>query len=155
MPAESRRPDNRDMNFSLTLPSTVQIKRTRLVGLLAAVAVLASALTWAAVSATSRTAAKGTQLHFPTSAEVLASLTPAERRYVEGVIATPADRLAAVFGNRPVVATTEPPRVHLPTRVEVMAPLDPATRRYVEGLLVASPAQLAAAFGYGPLRTSG
>jgi hypothetical protein len=69
-----------------------------------------------------------------TREEVLASLSPATRRYVEAVSSlTPLEGVGA-YGTSTLDALE----------------LDPKQRRYVEGIMALTPDQLAAGFGTGP-----
>jgi hypothetical protein len=113
-----------------TFPATIHIGTRRFVGILVAVATMAATLTWALVSfATDPTAASS---HTTTRAAVLSSLSPTERRYVEGIEAASPLKLAAAYGNA----------------VDALA-MTPSARRYVEAIMALTPAQLAATFGTG------
>ena len=70
------------------------------------------------------------------SASVLASLSPANRRYVQAITALSDKQIAADFGD-------EQPTTN------VLASLSPANRRYVQAITALSDKQIAADFGNG------
>jgi hypothetical protein len=121
------------MSLTTTVPTTIEITRRRLWGLIVAIAAAAAVVTWALIAAldprsdTSSPTAR-------TRDEVLASLSPAARAYVEGIEALSPLQLAAGFGTDPVAALG----------------LTPETRQRVEAIAALSPEELAAAYGTGP-----
>lgn len=123
------------MTLPTTIPARVQVRRSHLLGLVAAVAVVAAAITWAMVSFTVDTGNRGAQASAPTSAAVLASLAPKERQYVQAIASMTPAQLRAAFG----------------TGVDAIGALGLSTRdeQYVRGIASLTPAQLKAAFGTG------
>jgi hypothetical protein len=98
------------MSTSATLPSTVQIRPSRLAGLLGAVVIVTIATTWSVSQVTTESragssskfeAATGDQptrrtLDTPTSQRPALVIPPA---YVDSVVALDAEQRAAIFGN--------------------------------------------------------
>ena len=146
-------PKGAEMSVSPSIPATVQIKRGRLIGLVAAVAVLAAAVTWALSSfafdsGSSTTASSDVQasaignplppasLHFrvvagPGSATAAAQ----DAQYVRGITAmTPVEQAAAFGGHGGVLDALG---------------LAPRDEQYVKGIMQLTPAELQAAFGTG------
>ena len=111
-----------------TMPTTVHMKRRHLVGVVVATAAVAATV---AATITAVTNDASPPRATPTREQVLASISPDARRYVEGVEAlTPLQR-AAAYGNKPLDALG----------------LEPQARQYVEGIMALTPEQLAAGFG--------
>jgi len=82
------------VSASVTLPNTIQVRPSHLAGLLAAVAILTSVTTWSVSQVTTESHGSNS----PTS-EAVASLSPATKAYVDGVVALDAEQRAAIFGN--------------------------------------------------------
>jgi hypothetical protein len=140
------------MTVSPSIPATVQMRRSRLVGLLAVVAVAAAAVTWAASAATqSNGTGSSTQSalvnqaeqyglglsragsYFRSTGRSVPGLTPSEKRYVYGIAAMSRVEQAAAFGGHwGVIDALE---------------LDPRDAAYVKAIVSLTPAQLAAGFG--------
>ena len=82
------------MSTSATLPSTAQIRPSRLVGLLVAVVIVTGVTTWSVSQVT-------TESHAGSSppSEVVSSPGPAAEAYPDGVAALPLDQQAAAYGN--------------------------------------------------------
>jgi hypothetical protein len=120
------------MSLTTTVPTTIEITRRRLWSLIVAIAAAAAVVTWALIAALdprSDTASPAAR----TRVQVLASLSPAARAYVEGIEALSSLQLAAGFGTDPVAALG----------------LTPETRQRVEAIAALSPEELAAAYGTG------
>jgi hypothetical protein len=160
------------MNLSTTIPTTVQIGRGRLLGLVAGVAAAAAGISWAVSTYAVDTGTKPAAVASSSvrasraSAEAIPTLTPDERRWVESVTGLTPEQLAAGaasagFGtgnvssapagvnalSLPIPVTgyldaIKAPRV--PTRAEVLASLTPAERRHVTAVMALTPEQLAA-----------
>ena len=81
------------MSTSATLPSTIQIRPSRLAGLLVAVAIVTGVTTWSVSQVTTESHASSPK------SEVVSSLAPATKAYVDGVVALDAEQRAALFGN--------------------------------------------------------
>jgi hypothetical protein len=158
---------------STTVPTTVQIRRSRLLGFVAGVAAAAAGITWAlttyAVDTGTETASVASS---PVSAskrsqEVIAGFTLREKQWVKAVTELTPEQLAAGAasagfgtGNVGAVLTQgEPldspipatgymdairPLDRVPTRAEVLGSLSPAERRYVKAVMALTPEQLAA-----------
>lgn len=151
------------MNISTPIPTTIQLRRSRLVGLMAAVAALAAAITWALlIFAVDR----GAEQAAPAATTGADAPSLSTREYVEGIAAMTPEQLAAAFGNLPfdtvaqsaterqayaeAIASLTPEQLaaafgNVP--VDVLSSLGPTQREYVEGIMALSPEQLAAGFG--------
>jgi len=148
------------MSASVSIPQNVQIKRNRLLGLIAGVAAAAAAVMWAVLAFGIDTRGGQVQANVPAQPAVVSSpipmtgyldgitshpsvvgqpngvsfLSPSERRYVDGVSSlTPVERAAAFGGPGTVLDALQ---------------LDPKSRRYVEAITALSNAEKAAAFGH-------
>jgi hypothetical protein len=106
------------MSTSATLPSTIQIRPSRLAGLLVAVAILTGVTTWSVNQATTES-----DVHGSPEAGVMSSAGSATEAYVDAVVALDAEQRAAIFGN-----------------------LNP-TQRYVQAVTALSPKEQAAIWG--------
>jgi hypothetical protein len=123
------------MSATTTVPTTIQLSRGRLTGLMLTAAALAALITWALL-----VFAVGSESAAPSraaSADVLASLGPQERQFVEGIMALTPAQLAAAYGAG---------------RGDVLSTLSPQERSFVEGISSMSPEQIAA--GYGNVLTT-
>jgi hypothetical protein len=130
VPAVTVEPTERSIPMNvLAHPTAVNTRRIRVGGLIAAAAIVGVAA-WAIATYAFGTSspAAGTG---HTTASVLKSLSPQDRRYVEAIIALTPRQLAASFGTGPAP----------------LASLTPNERRYVLGIASMTPAELAAAFG--------
>jgi hypothetical protein len=105
------------MNATTTLPATIQLRRRSLVGLMAASAVLAAAITCVLLIFAVHHATQGNDSASP---------------YVKAIAASTPEQLAAAFGT---------------PEVNALSTLDPAKITYVAGVAHMSPAELTAAFG--------
>jgi hypothetical protein len=121
------------MDVATTAPAAVQIRRTRLVGLVVGVAAVAAAIAWAltayALGDTGRRSLSAPAAT-PTWASVLASLRPQERSYLEMMTAVcsvavcpPEEQLAARLG----LASTSAPE-----RSSPLSSLSPQERSYLK-----------------------
>ena len=110
------------MNTTTTVPTTIQLSRGRLTGLMLTAAGLAAVITWALLVFAVNRGSDTPERNVATSA------------YVDAVIASTPEQLAAAFGNPPV---------------DALSYLDPIHRTYVQGILRSTPEELAAAFGSG------
>ncbi len=123
------------MNVMTNMPATVQIRRTRLLGLIATVAAVAVAGTWAVASivdAGTHTA----RTTVPTTASVLSSLSPSERQHVQAITSMTPAELKATFGTGNVDA------------IDGLG-LSPKAEKYVRAITAMTPAELRATFGTG------
>lgn len=82
------------MSTSVTLPNTIQIRPSRLAGLLVAVAIVTGVTTWSVSQFT-------TDSHVSSSpkSDLVSSPGPATKAYVDDVVALDAEQRAAIFGN--------------------------------------------------------
>jgi hypothetical protein len=130
------------MTTSTAIPTTIQIRRSRLLGLLAAVAILTAAITWAlsafalddGSSSTRRTSVlTGTPISTTSAAQDAAR--------VPSIMAlTPARLAAGALGTGYAL-----PTAHLgPTLASVLASMGPETRRYTKAVTSLTFTQLAA-----------
>ena len=106
------------MSTSATVPSTIQIRPSRLAALLVAVALLSGVTAWTVRQVT-------TESHVRSSpkSDVVSSPGPATKAYVDEVVSLDAEQRAAIFGN-----------------------LSP-TERYLQGVTALNPEQQAAIWG--------
>jgi cation transport ATPase len=126
------------------VPATIEIRRSRLLGLVVGVAAAAAAITWAVSTFAVDTTTTTSQQNVQTTEEVLSSLAPGSRSYVESVMALTPAQLRATFGTSPGVASSR-----APTGAEVLGSLTPEARRWVEAISKLTPAQVKATFGTG------
>jgi hypothetical protein len=108
------------MNATTTLPATVQLRRSRLVGLVAASAVLAAGITCALLILA---------VHHPNQGT---SQTSPANPYLQGIATSSPEQLAAAFGT---------------PEVNILSTLDPAQIVYIQGIMRSTPTELVAAFG--------
>jgi hypothetical protein len=143
------------MSVSPSIPATIEIRRGRLIGLVAAVAVVAAAVTWFLVafafdntSSTAnsiglRTIAVGNP-HPPASPHfTVAGPTRASQdaRKVPSIMSlTPADLEGGALGTGYALPTTQSG----PTTASVLASMSPQTREYTKRIMGLTFAQLAA-----------
>jgi hypothetical protein len=120
------------MSVSTPIPRTVELRRSRLIGLVAVVAVLAAGITWALLTFVVDSGS-GSAQESATPAAVRSQLSPSEQRYVKGISALTRVQQAAAFGG--------------PGGVLDALGLDPQDKRYVKGIASLTPAEQAAAFG--------
>ena len=155
------------MNVSTTIPRTVEIRRGRLLGLIAGVAAVAAAITWAALAlvggagsgqAVSNTTAQpslpipgvavtrasapaqSSSLPIPSVAVTRASAATQQVRAVRSIMdLTPGDLAGGGLGGYAL-----PSGQSGPTVAEVLASMSPQARRYTEAVMNLTFAQLAA-----------
>jgi hypothetical protein len=108
------------MNATTTLPATVQLRRSRLVGLMAASAALAAGITCALLIFAVHHSNQATP-------ERISANT-----YLDGIAAATPAQLAAAYGT---------------PDVGLISTLDPADRAFVQGIMRSTPTELVAAFG--------
>jgi hypothetical protein len=121
------------MTVSPSIPATVQMRRSRLLGLLATVAVVAAAVTWAAFAASEGSSRSGRPVGSETTSSVLAPLTPSEKRYVQGISSMSRVQQAAAFGGHGGV-------------IDALG-LDARDAAYVKAIVSLTPAQMTGGFG--------
>src|SRR5262245_8326182 len=92
------------------MPATVHIKRRHLVGLLVATVAATATITATLSAVTSDAISPRSEVAARTREEVLASLSPDTRRYVEGVEALSPLERAAAYGSDPFGAIEMTPR---------------------------------------------
>lgn len=135
---------------TLTVPDTVEIRRGRLLALIAAVAVLAAAITWALSTyavgtdgGTAQTASPETAAVQPavTSHPVIASRS--EKSVIMSM--TPAELQAGALGGYALPTYTSDS-----TLEEVLASMSPTTRRYTENIMALTIEQLQAGAAGSP-----
>jgi hypothetical protein len=123
---------------SASIPATVQIRRSRLVGLIGVAAALAAAISWVALSFT----ADGGSASRPASALPAAASSPLQDAARDRSIMslTPAQLAAGALGTGyqlPIARTG-------PTTASILASMSPQTRRYTRAVMGLTFAQLAA-----------
>jgi hypothetical protein len=164
------------MNMTTTIPTTIQIRRGRFLGLVVAVALLAAAVTLV-LDITVGGRSQPSHAATPTREEVLSPLSPTARQYVEAISAMSPRERAAIYGTNPVEALAFPTDARqyanavaamtpqelaatygnvrvigqrdISSTAAVVAGLGPTERAYVEGIMALTPEQLAAGFGTG------
>ena len=131
------------MSTSATLPNAIQIRPSRLAGLLIAVAILSGVTTWSVSQAM-------TDAHVGTSpkSDVASSPGPATKTYVDGVVALGAEDRAAIFGNlypaeQYVQAVTA---LSAEQQAAIWGNVSP-THQYVNDVTALTPEQQAAIYG--------
>ena len=141
------------MSASTTAPVTIEISRGRLFGLIAGVAAVAAAITWAVGSATGTESAP-VQVSAPASNTVVSSPIPSTG-YLDAIarstLSIPPTGYLNAVGSTWVRNVTSMTPVQLieafGTDVKaatVLASLTPQERRYVESIMALTPEQLAA-----------
>jgi hypothetical protein len=129
------------MTTSTAIPATIQIRRSRLLGLLAAVAILTAAITWAlfafalddSSSSTRRTPVlTGTPISTTSAAQDAA-------RVLSIMALTPARLAARALGTGYALPTAH----HGPTLASVLASMRPETSRYTKAVMSLTFTQLA------------
>jgi hypothetical protein len=161
------------MSVSTPVPATIEIRRSRLLGLVVAVAAVAAAITWAVLALTVDTEAQVVKQspatpdqvasfeQFAKSISLLAraqqtaavrhagGLSPNDKRYIMGgtprsiMDLTPGDLASGLWGYGI-------PSLSDPTLTEMMDSMSPASKRYVSALMRLTFRQLAAGAAGSP-----
>ena len=136
VPAVTVHPKGAEMSVSPSIPATVEIKRGRLFGLVAAVAVLAAVVTWAlVVFAFDDTSSTTTPASVVSSSPSVAQ----DAQKVTSVMSlTPAQLAAGAYGTGYALPTAQSG----PTTASILASMSPETRRYTRAIMNATFAQL-------------
>jgi hypothetical protein len=130
------------MNVSTTTRATVEIRRSSLLGLVAAAAVLAAVVTWALSAYALDTGGGKAQTSRPGSGSVHAAVS-AEPTVASGsrealiMSITPAALAAGALGGY-ALPSSQPG----PTTAQILASMTPATRRYTKKIMSLTFAQL-------------
>jgi hypothetical protein len=124
------------MTVSTSVPTTIEIRRSRLLGLVAMVAAIAAVVTWALVALAFNSNSSNAQ---PSSSRAAFVASPAPRG-PSIMSLTPAGLAANALGTGYQLPTAQ----HGPTLDSVLASMSPATRRYTKALMQLTFAQLAA-----------
>ena len=136
VPALTVQPERRsDMSASTSIPATVQIRRGRLVGLVALAAALAAAITWVVIAFAFD---GGSTKAVPTKPSVSHSQTPSMQQAIMSL--APAQVAAGALEIGYALPTVN----HGPTVASVLASMSPETRRYTKAIMNLSYRQLAA-----------
>lgn len=146
------------MNVSTTIPQTVQIRRSRLLGLVAGAAVLASAITWAVLALVGDTGGQA-QSGVAAQSDLVSSPIPMSG-YLDGITSRPSISAQSTRRARSVRSIMEltpgdlaggglggyalASRQTGPTLAEVLVSMSPDTRRYTEAVMRLTFEQLAA-----------
>ena len=149
------------MSASASIPATVQIRRSHLLGLIGAVAALAACVTWVvtafafdtgtsgAVSSSQATSTRvGTAQQVPATftmtrkqIEALSTMAPQTGRHADPLMSmTPAQLAGVGFGTGYQLPNVQ----RSPSAAAVLASMSPETRRYTERIMNLTFAQLAA-----------
>jgi hypothetical protein len=162
------------MSISTPVPATIEIRRSRLLGLVVAVAAVAAAITWAVLALTVNTEAQVVKQspatpdqaasfeQFAKSISLLAraqqtaaaryagTLSPNDKRYIAGrtprsiMDLTPGDLASGLWGYG------VPSNVSDPNLTDVLSSMNPASKRYVTSLMRLTFRQLAAGAAGSP-----
>jgi hypothetical protein len=141
------------MNVSTSIPVTVQIRRSRLLGLLGVVAVLAAAVTWAVLALAGDTgsdqALSSATSYVPSLPIPAVTVTRAseaqQARTVRSIMdLTPGDLAGGGLGGYAL------PSRRTPTSEDVLASMSPQTRRYTKAVMGLTFRQLAAGAAGSP-----
>jgi hypothetical protein len=130
------------VNASIAIPSTIQIRRSRLAALIVAAAALAAAVTWALLAfAFDDGRTKAASILQAGAAAAPVSSVRADARRVPSIMSlTPARLAAGALGTGYALPTT----AKGPTVASVLSLMSPQTRRYTEAVMSLTFAQLAA-----------
>ena len=131
------------MNVSTTIPATVQIRRGRLLSLVAGVAAAAAAITWAVSAYAVDDGSSQTRAVAPAAPLVTSAAIPAAG-YLDAV--EPQSTWVRAVTSMTPVQLIEAFGTDTPTAV-ALAGLTPKERQHVESIITSTPAQLRAAFG--------
>src|SRR6476646_3731143 len=82
------------MSTSATLPTTIQIRPSRLAGLLVAVAIVTGVTTWTITQVTTESHARSSP-----NSDVVSSPGPTTKAYADGATALTLDQQAAIYGS--------------------------------------------------------
>lgn len=136
VPALTVQPERRSaMSASTTIPATVQIRRSRLVGLIALAAALAAAITWVVLAF----AFDGGTSKAVSSVEPGVSRSQPSSMQQAIMSLTPAQAAAGALDIGYQLSSAH----HGPTVAAVLASMDPQTRRYTKAVMNLTYAQLA------------
>jgi hypothetical protein len=129
------------MSVSASIPATVHIRRSRLVGLVALVAALAAAVTWLVLALAFGEGSTKT-ISSPQASEVstISSAAQDARRIPSIMALTPARLAAGALGTGYAL----PDARSGPATASVLASMSPETRRYTKAIMALTFAQLAA-----------
>jgi hypothetical protein len=135
------------MTATTTIPTTIQIRRSRLLGLLVAVALLTAAATWAlsslALGNSSSTTGASPQASVPSS---ISRAAQDAQRVPSIMTLTPARLAAGALGTGYAL-----PSVHRGLTISsVLASMSPQTRRYTKAVMALTFTQLAVGAGGHP-----
>jgi hypothetical protein len=131
------------VSASVALPNTIQVRPSRLAGLLAAVAILTGVTTWSVTQVTTESHASSN----PTS-EAVPSSGLTTKAYVDGVVALDSEQRVAIFGN--LAPTPQYAQGVNALSAEQQAAIwgnVSLTHQYVDGVTVLTPEQRAAIYG--------
>jgi hypothetical protein len=129
------------MNVSASIPATVQIRRSRLLVLVAVVAALAAAVTWVVVALVFHSGTSDAASNARTSVAVHVSSAAQDARSVPSLMSlTPARLAAGALGT----GYTLPSAQSGPTMASVLASMSPQTRRYTKAVMALTFTQLKA-----------
>ena len=126
------------MNSSESIPSTRELRRNRVLGLV--VAVVGVVLVWTSATVVGRA---GSRANAPTATS---------EQYVDGIVAMSPRQLAATFGTVPTASQQYVDGIVAMSPRQLAATfgtVPTASQQYVDGIVAMSPRQLAATFGRG------
>ena len=122
------------MTVSTSVPATIQMRRSRLFGVIAAVAVAVGGITMALLIFAADMGTESAQKSAQPTASALSSLSPTERQYVQTIVSMSPAQLRAAFGTGGADS------------IDALG-LSCASEKYVRAIVSMTPAQLRAAFG--------
>jgi hypothetical protein len=135
------------MSASIVIPATIQIRPSRLAGLMVAVAALAAAVTWALFALAFDDGNTKAASNFQTGAAAPVSSAATDARRVPSIMSlTPARLAAGALGTGYALPTTQGG----PTLASVLSSMSPQPRHYTKAVTSLTFAQLAAGAGGQP-----
>jgi hypothetical protein len=131
------------MNTSTTLPNAIQIRPSRLAGLLIAVAILTGVTTWSVSQATTESHSRSSP-----KSDLVSSPGPATKAYGDSVAALDAEERAAISGNlSPTQQYARAVRALSPERQAAIWGNVSPTQQYARTVMALSAEQQAAIYG--------
>ncbi len=133
------------MTVSPSIPTTIEMRRSRLVGVVTAAALAAALITWALLTFAVDTGTDAAHVSVrPTSAPAspgfdALGLSPQERQYVQGITSLTPAQQAAAFGSPRTLEDQE-----LGAALDALSARD---KQYVKGITALTKKEQAAAFG--------
>jgi hypothetical protein len=135
------------MNFSTTIPATVQIRRGRLFGLIGVVAALAAVMTWMLLVLAFDNGTSAATSSLQTDAVAPVSFAARDARRIPSIMSlTPAQLAAGALGTGYALPSAQSG----PTMESVLSSMSSKTRRHTEAVTAMTFEQLAAGAAGSP-----